>query len=301
MSNDTKPVIPVKIAVIVSIILALVILPAGLYLISQQRSGLETQTKERGRILSLLGAKITGDMIEKAISDGDFSPKDIFDTDYVPIPGYDPPKFATKYDAFLDKLIQGLQDKFLKIKNIEYAIAVDKHGYLPTCDTIRGVSTAKEGGKDRINGQTKCILKDDISVNSTKNKIEGFLQIYENSAGDTMWDISSPIFVKDKHWGTFRIGFSLDSLNQAQKKLKGTLFVMLLVILAAAMVSTFLSIRIALDPLTKLTAAASEFADGKLDNKIEAKSNDEIGQIADVLERLRVSLKTAMDRLAKKT
>ena len=74
-----------------------------------------------------------------------------------------------------------------------------------------------------------------------------------------------------------------------------------LVILAAAMVSTFLSIRITLDPLTKLTAAASEFADGKLDNQIEAKSNDEIGQIADVLERLRVSLKTAMDRLAKKT
>jgi len=108
MSNHTKPVIPVKIAVIVSIILALVILPAGLYLISQQRSGLETQTKERGRILSLLGAKITGDMIETAISDGVFSPKDIFDTDYVPIPGSDPPQFRTKYDTFLDKLIQGL-------------------------------------------------------------------------------------------------------------------------------------------------------------------------------------------------
>ena len=40
----------------------------------------------------------------------------------------------------------------------------------------------------------------------------------------------------------------------------------------------------------------SELPDGKVGQKIESKSNDEIGQRADVLERLRVSLKAAMDR-----
>lgn len=300
MSEKTRPVIPVKIAVIVCIVLVIVIIPAGFYLINQQRNGLEVLTQERGRILSLLGAKITGDMIEKAINDGVFSPKDIFDTDYVPIPGYDPLKFHTKYDSFLDNLLLGLQDKFLKIENIEYAIAVDQHGYLSTGDTVRKDPAAKEEEKGRISGKTKSILKDDVSVKSTKNITEGFLQIYQNSKEETMWDISSPIYVKDKHWGAFRIGFSLETLNQAQQKLKGTLLIMLVVILAVIMVSTFVSIRIALDPLIKLTAAAAEFADGKLDTKIEAKSKDEVGQLADVLERVRVSLKTAMDRLMKR-
>ena len=44
----------------------------------------------------------------------------------------------------------------------------------------------------------------------------------------------------------------------------------------------------------------AELADGKVDQKIVSKSNDEIGQLADVLERLRISLKAAMDRLSRK-
>ena len=300
MPENTKPKIPVKIAAIVAVILLMVIIPGGFYIISQQRSNLEAFTKERGRILSLLGAKIIGEVIEKEIDSGGFSEKELFDTDYVPIPGYDPPKFRTKYDNFLDKLILGLQEKFLRIESIEYAIAVDHNGYLSTGDTVRRDPAEMPEDKKMIKGQTKCILKDDVSVKSTKNTNEGFLQVYENVQGETMWDISSPIFVKEKHWGAFRIGFSLDELNQAQKELKNTLFILLVVILTVALVSTYLSIRVTLRPLSKLTAAASDFADGKLDEKIEFASNDEIGQIADVLERLRVSMKTAMDRLVRK-
>jgi HAMP domain-containing protein len=41
-------------------------------------------------------------------------------------------------------------------------------------------------------------------------------------------------------------------------------------------------------------------ADGMVEEKIVPKSKDELGELADVLERMRVSLKTAMDRLTRK-
>ncbi len=300
MPLHTNLKIPTKIAVIVSIILTSVLFPAGLYIISQQGRNLEVETQKKGEILSFLGAKILGEVIEKELDKAAFSEKDIFDTEYVPIPGYDPPKFRTKYDAFLDKLILGLQDNFLRIQGIQYAIAVDQNGYLSTGDTARGEFTIDPGEKDRIGGRTKCILKDEVSLNVTKNNTEGFLQVYNNLAGEIMWDISSPIFVKNKRWGAFRIGYSLEAMKQAQKALKSSLFTMLFAILAVALASTYVLVKMTLAPLTKLTSAASEFADGRLDNKIEFESNDEIGQLADVLERLRVSLKTAMDRLTRK-
>ena len=98
MSDQAKPKIPKKIAVIISVILISVLLSGGLYIVGQQGRNLEYQAQKRGEILSILGAKILGEVIEKELDKGAFSEKDIFDTEYVPIPNHEPPKFRTKYE-----------------------------------------------------------------------------------------------------------------------------------------------------------------------------------------------------------
>ena len=115
-----------------------------------------------------------------------------------------------------------------------------------------------------------------------------------------MWDISSPIYVKGKHWGGFRIGFSLNKTEQAKAALQSKLFGIMGIILVISLIMVFFVVSSTLKPLTELTEKASELADGNVEEKIEIKGNDEIAKMADVLERLRVSLKAAMDRLRKK-
>jgi HAMP domain-containing protein len=92
----------------------------------------------------------------------------------------------------------------------------------------------------------------------------------------------------------------MERTRAAQTRLKLMLLVIMAVILGISIFSVFWVVNRALKPLENFTQIASELADGRVDRKIIATSNDEIGRLADVLERLRVSLKMAMDRLSRK-
>lgn len=84
-----------------------------------------------------------------------------------------------------------------------------------------------------------------------------------------------------------------------KKSILITLGGMVLIILFVSMASVFFLINRNLHPLVEFTRVASDLANGKMDEKIESTTEDEIGRLADVLERLRMSLKTAMDRLSR--
>ena len=127
-----------------------------------------------------------------------------------------------------------------------------------------------------------------------------YQQVYHRDTGKTMWDISTPLYVKGKHWGGFRVGFSLEKIMQAKQDLKKKLFSIMAIILLVSLVMVFIVVSRSLKPLSHFTKVASDLADGKVDQKIEVKGQDEIARLADVLERLRVSLKAAMDRLQKR-
>jgi len=35
------------------------------------------------------------------------------------------------------------------------------------------------------------------------------LQVYRRDTGEIMFDLSVPVFIDDKHWGGFRVGYAL--------------------------------------------------------------------------------------------
>lgn len=286
-----------KVALLVNLVLFVVIAAGAYYVIKQQSQSLEDQLLQRGKIQSIVGAKIIGKVLEEAVDNGVFSVKDAFDTEYVQIPGFDPPKYHTKYDFYLDKAILSLEDEFLKDESVVFAVAVDKNGYLPTHNTRFQKPITGDKDKDLVGNRTKRIFNDPIGIKAAQNTQESFLQIYHRDTGETMWDLSTPIYVKGKHWGGFRIGFSLSKTIEAKNQLSGTLMAIMAIILVISLVLVFVVVNQAMKPLGVFTRIASELADGQVDQKIIATSNDEIGKLADVLERLRVSLKAAMDRL----
>ncbi|HEY6007968.1 MAG TPA: HAMP domain-containing protein, partial [Geobacteraceae bacterium] len=105
--------------------------------------------------------------------------------------------------------------------------------------------------------------------------------------------------VKGKHWGGFRIGFSLEKTAAAKQSLLMSLLSIMGIILVVSVVGIVISVNRSLAPLKEFTKIASELAEGKVDKPIISRSKDEIGVLADVLERVRMSLKAAMDRLSR--
>lgn len=292
--------ISIKVAVMVNLALFVVIAAGGYYIAGQQGQSLEQQLLERGKIESVVGAKLIGRVMEEAIDNGVFSVKDAFDQEYVPIPGFVPEKYHTKYDFYLDKAILALQDEFLKDESVVFAVAVDSNGYLPTHNTRYQQPISGDQQRDLVGNRTKRIFNDPIGLTAARNTEPAFLQEYHRDTGEVMWDISSPIYVKGQHWGGFRIGFSLDKIGQAKEGLESKLLGFMVTIWIVSLGLIFIVVNKVLRPLGHFTKVASDLADGRVDEKIEVQGRDEIAQLADVLERLRVSLKAAMDRLQRK-
>lgn len=288
-----------KVAVLVNTVLLVVMAVGGWYLAGQQEASLEAQLRERGRMESLIGAKLVGRVLEEAIDNGALTLAEVFDRDYRLIPGFEPAKYHTKYDTYLDKAILTMQDEFLKDDSIVFAAAVDAKGYLPTHNTRFQQPITGDVAKDLVGNRTKRIFNDPIGLKAARNLDEGFVQVYQRDTGETMWDVSTPIFVKGKHWGGFRIGFSLEKMAAAKLALRIKLAIVMAVILLVSTLLVVLTVQQAMFPLTKFTKVASALADGDVNHKIDSNRKDEIGQLADVLERLRISLKAAMDRLQK--
>jgi HAMP domain-containing protein len=287
----------IKVAIMVNLVLLIVIAAGSYYTIKRQSQSLEDQLLERGGIESIVGAKLVGRVIEEAIDNGVFSVKDAFDTNYEEIPGFVPAKYHTRYDAYLDKSILAMEDEFLKDESVVFAVAVDTNGYLPTHNTRYQKPITGDQQKDLVGNRTKRIFNDPVGIEAARNTQEAHQQVYHRDTGEVMWDISTPIFVKGKHWGGFRIGFSLDKTIAAQAKLRTTLITIMGAILIISLVLVFVVVNYSMRPLAKLTETASALANGKVDQKIVSKSNDEIGRLANVLERLRLSIKIAMERL----
>ena len=282
-----------KITLIVNIILFIVISLGTSYLVKQQYASLEEIYKNEGKLMSSIGAKAVSRIMEDAVDNGALSIDDVIDVNYIAIPDTDPNKFHTKYDTYTDKAILSLEDVFLKNPSVVFAAAVDANGYLPTHNTKYQHPLTG----DKIGNRTKRMFNDPVGLKAAENTIDGLIQVYKRDTGETMWDVDSPIIIKGKTWGNFRIGLSMGVLDQAKSSLFATLVSIMGTIFICSVFLVMLVVNLSLRPLTAFTATAIKIADGNVESKIVTNSNDEIGDLGKALERMRISLKFAMDRL----
>ncbi len=300
MANIITGKIGVRVAVIVNFFLLVVIAIGTYVLIDKQNIRLEEELLSKGQNQSILGAKMIGKVIEEAIDNGVFSVKDAFDADYEPIGNFDPPKYHTKYDSYLDKAILGLLDEFLLDPSVLYAVGADKNGYVPTHNSRYQKPITGDVEKDRVGNRTKRVFNDPIGLKAAQNTKPKFRQIYHRDTGEILWDISSPIIVKGKHWGGFRLGMSLTTISEAQKELTTTLLTIMVSILVISILLTFIIVNRSLAPIKVLSNTANALAKGEgMQNEIEVTKNDEVGEMQRALESLRLSMLIALKRRKK--
>ena len=154
--------------------------------------------------------------------------------------------------------------------------------------------------KDKVGNRTKRIFNDPVGIEAARNTSKGFLQVYKRDTGETMWDVSSPIYVKGKHWGGFRIGLSLKAIDAAKTELKHTLFGIMATILVLSLSLIFIIVNHFLAPVKALSNIANDIAAGKqLDEEIKITNTDEFGELQGALDRLRMSMVIALRRSKK--
>lgn len=292
--------ISVKVTVLVNIILFVVIALGSVLLVKQQFTRLEQQYQAHAKFITVVGAKAFSRLIEEAIDNGALTMADAFDTNYVLFGNFDPPKYHTKYDAFADKTLLAMEDEFMKNPNIVYAVAVDKNGFVASHNTMYTRQITGDKEQDAAWNRTKRLFNNPVEIKGANNMQEGLIQVYNRNTGETMWDVASPIIVKGKHWGNMRMGLSIIELNKTKNELLFSLIGIMSAIMFISVFAIMYIVKYLLHPLTVFTQIASNMADGDVSEKIVATSEDEIGQLAEVLERMRISLKMAMDRLMKK-
>lgn len=294
-----------SIGVKVSLILAAItLLTTGIVasiIISQQTQSLEELTLSKAKMSARVGAQVYGRLFDDGIDNNILTVQDVFDTKYEEIKGYNwngKPKYHTRYDFYTDRTAVSFLDRFLEGDEVTAAIASDVNGYIPTHNTraMQPITGVKE--KDLIGNRAKTIGNYEVAKKAGSNEVPSLVQEYLRDTGEKMWDVSSPIYVKGKHWGAFRMIISVEEID---KKRKAMVTILSSLFLAFAVVSTaiiFLMIQRSIKPLVQLTEMADELSIGeRLDEPIKPKSIDEVGRMAKSLDRLRASLRSAMARL----
>jgi methyl-accepting chemotaxis protein len=127
---------------------------------------------------------------------------------YYPMAKTDPPKFTTDWDRLADRDVQGIEEAVLtRSQVLVFAVLVDKHGYLPTHNLRYSQPLTGNLANDLVNNRTKRIFNDKTGLAAAKSVAPFLIQRYQRDTGETMVDLSVPVYVRGMHWGAVRLGF----------------------------------------------------------------------------------------------
>ncbi len=290
-----------KISLTLAGVMVLLTIAVAISIIQNQERMMEEFTLEKAKLASVLGANMYGTVLEEAVDNGVITVTEAFDHEYELIRGYnwgDKPKFHTKYDFLTDKAVVAFQDKFLETKDFVFAVGVDTNGYIPTHNSRYQQPITGDLEKDMVGNRTKRRFDDPVGKAAAQNTEPGYVQEYRRDTGELMWDVSSPIYVKGKHWGGFRIAVSIEQIERHKKALLWSLIFLFAGFALVVIGTNHILIKRATKPIEILSAAADKISLGQgLDEKLASDSTDEIGRLTKSVDRLRASMKDAMDRL----
>jgi len=174
-------------------------------------SGIETADTSIIR-LGMETARRIGEAFESAIARGEIAEAQLFDEHYREIPGTNPKQYLTDYVQLTDRLLPPIQDPLQRSDpRIIFCVAWARGGYLPT----HNPNYRQPQGKDPVWNAAHCrnrrLFRDRAVQKVARNTKPFLLQTYRRDMGGgnfvLMKDLSSPIWVRGRHWGAFRIGY----------------------------------------------------------------------------------------------
>ncbi|MGY8682279.1 methyl-accepting chemotaxis protein [Bradyrhizobium sp. UFLA05-153] len=174
-------------------------------------SGVETSDAPLISVVVDTARRISAEF-DAAIDRGEITLNQLMDETYREIPGTDPKQFLTSYVDFTDRVLPAIQDPIQKSDpRIVFCVAWAKGGYLPTHNPNYRLPQGNDPVWNNANCRNRRLFNDRAVRKVAANTKPFLLQTYRRDMGGgqfvLMKDLSSPIIVKGKHWGAFRMGF----------------------------------------------------------------------------------------------
>ncbi|CCD99084.1 Methyl-accepting chemotaxis sensory transducer precursor [Bradyrhizobium sp. STM 3809] len=154
-------------------------------------------------------------IFESAVSRGEITLEDMFDTDYVEIPGTNPQQHRSRILDWAERALPAFQEAFLaRDQRMAFCVAIDRNGYLPVHNKI--YSHPQRPGDvafNTANSRNRRIFNDPAGLAAGRNQRPYLIQSYARDMGNgntvMMREIDVPIRVRGRHWGGFRTAYKL--------------------------------------------------------------------------------------------
>jgi methyl-accepting chemotaxis protein len=174
-------------------------------------SGVETSDAPLIRVV-IDTAKQISDAFESAVARGEISIDQLMDEKYREISGTNPKQYLTDYVTFTDRILPDIQDLVQKSDpRIVFCVAWAKGGYLPTHNPNYRHPQGPDPVWNNANCRNRRLFNDRAVKKVAANTKPFLLQTYRRDMGGgnfvLLKDLSSPIYVRGRHWGAFRMGF----------------------------------------------------------------------------------------------
>jgi methyl-accepting chemotaxis protein len=154
-------------------------------------------------------------IFEGAVASGAISIDEMFDTDYVEIPGSNPLQHRTRILDWADRALPPFQEAFLaRDPRMVFCAMIDRNGYLPVHNKI--YSHPQRPGDvawNTAHSRNRRIFNDAAGLAAGQNQRSYLIQSYARDMGNgrtvMMREIDVPVRVNGRHWGGFRTAYKL--------------------------------------------------------------------------------------------
>lgn len=149
-----------------------------------------------------------------ALAKGELSESELFDSDYKPIPGVEPPQFTAGCLKLTDKVLPDIQEPALLLDDkVVFCAAFDRNGYLPTHNRKYSEPPGDDPKWNATHSRNRRIFDDEASLAAVRNRKPILVQTYRRDMGGKqpvlLVDVSAPITVNGKQWGALRLAYTV--------------------------------------------------------------------------------------------
>lgn len=153
-------------------------------------------------------ARAIATRFEADLASGRISAAELFDRQLQAIPGSQPARFHSRFDAYTDEVLPALQEPLLdRHPALVYAIATTPEGYVPTHNQAFAQPPTGDLAQDMLRCRSKRLFNDRTGRRCGSHQQRLLLQTYSRDTGELMHDLSVPLWVNGRHWGGVRLGY----------------------------------------------------------------------------------------------
>lgn len=256
--------ISTRISIYLIILMSILLGLIFFFLVSDHLNDIKKAIRGKGK----LAVGITSTIIEETLKD-----QNIID-------------LAPHIKAKLNRNLIRIQSELLRKNQIEYIILMDINRNI-----------LFEFRKD------KAILDGDINKTILENRAKRlFKREFYNKAGKIFWDLSTPIFVKNMHWGVFRLGFKVED-DKYFSRLNRNFFLLLLSIVIIIILIIYFATYYMTKPFQNLYYGLGMLSKGEFTKRIPSpnspNSRDEVGDLIKLFNNMANYIEKYISKLKK--